>query len=570
MSSLLTVLTMVHVVLFASIVNVSAKASLGQGLRGSSREQVEASLMTELQGTFRPSATLDHIMNLEAKLKTLCVAVPQHSDGTLSHTVVRYVLHRFFAKRGWFVRGLEPSDTSHNITKGDHRELGDLKEWAPTILQQFLEQLAGGRGASLREVAVLAASIEDLIHKEATSRLEQAFQYLELPSSTRLDEDAVKEVLEVYMMIYHKGGRFYYEPGREGVAHARKFYNEKVRDWRERQAWMDTVRGQLYPSGTLDFNATTLLVEAIGERYGDYNEKECALLKSELLEVESKKAGRVQLPDFYKKGLSGVFSFTEKIDYLRDIGAADETEANDPYVVIPNYVSARPNCLRTSDFYVVCCRNECEDLMAKLEAEFANETAAPEAILKLVASLSSDTIEAPRKLSTSLTRRLRSIAKSNDGLVPLHGRLFSQWMHHAFPRECPYPAAPGAANPQTPDEWMKETGHTNSKLTEDELAAHNSTEDSPEKVKGAEARKHHHFAENELPWTEAEKLLVPVPSEQTQRRGPWQVFIVFVMLSLGVTVLMWFARKKLAAAQARLSKGNLKPCTSSGDGFKLA
>jgi hypothetical protein len=503
----------------------------------------------------------------------LSVAVPQHSDGSLSHTVVRYILHRFFAKRGWFVRGLETSD-SRNITKGDHRELGDLKEWAPAILQQFLEQLAGGRGASLREVAVLAASIEDLIHKESMSRLDLVFQYLELPNMTlnlsfKLDEDAVKDVLEVYMMLYHRGGRFRYEVNRRGVEQARAFFNKKVKDWSERKEWMDTVRRELYPSGSLDYKAAASLVEAIGNRYGDYNEIECGQLKSELLEVESKKAGRVQLPDFYKKGATGSFSFTEKIDYLRDIGAADETEESNPYVVIPNYVAARPNCLRTSDFYVVCCRNECEDLMAKLETEFANETAAPEPILKLVASLPSDTVEAPRKLSKTLKGRLKSIAKSNDGSVPLHGRLFSQWMHHAFPRECPYPAAPGAVNPQTPDEWMKETGHSSSKLTDLELAAHNRPEDS-ERVTGSEARKYHHFEENELPWTEAEKLLVPVPSEQTQRRGPWQVFIVFVMLSLGVTVLMWFARTKLAAAQARPSKGNLKPCTSSGDGFKLA
>ena len=29
---------------------------------------------------------------------------------------------------------------------------------------------------------------------------------------------------------------------------------------------------------------------------------------------------------------------------------------------------------------------------------------------------------------------------TNQGTVPLHGRLFAQWVHHASPRECPLPS----------------------------------------------------------------------------------------------------------------------------------
>merc|ERR1712151_1332140 len=32
------------------------------------------------------------------------------------------------------------------------------------------------------------------------------------------------------------------------------------------------------------------------------------------------------------------------------------------------------------------------------------------------------------------------------------------WMHHAFPRECPFPHVSGSKNPQTPSEWIDETG----------------------------------------------------------------------------------------------------------------
>jgi len=51
----------------------------------------------------------------------------------------------------------------------------------------------------------------------------------------------------------------------------------------------------------------------------------------------------------------------------------------------------------------------------------------------------SDTVDAPRNLSSALVGRLNEIAQNHGGRVPLHGRLFSQWMHHAHPNECPYP-----------------------------------------------------------------------------------------------------------------------------------
>ena len=34
---------------------------------------------------------------------------------------------------------------------------------------------------------------------------------------------------------------------------------------------------------------------------------------------------------------------------------------------------------------------------------------------------------------------MEQVASHHGGKVPLHGRLFAQWLHHAFPRECPYP-----------------------------------------------------------------------------------------------------------------------------------
>merc|ERR1719157_167222 len=168
--------------------------------------------------------------------------------------------------------------------------------------------------------------------------------------------------------------------------------------------------------------------------------------------------------------------------------------------------------------------------MQSLEAKLHEPLADPQAILQLVTVLPSDTVPAPRKISTHLAQRLDHVAKLHKGRVPLHGRLFAQWMHHAFPRECPYPHEAGATNPETPDEWMQSSGHESSESTEEEMQAHIDL-DTEEKPKGAEARKHHHFEENELPWSEAEELFNGRgASVRSQPQSPLRTISVFSIL----------------------------------------
>merc|ERR1719387_341812 len=115
------------------------------------------------------------------------------------------MLHRFFVQEnGWFIRGLEPG--SGNQESQGNQTLQNLQEWVPSYLQSFLEELQGGRGISLRELAILTATLEDLIHKESVQRLDQAFNALEIPHGEELDDARLKQTLEVFMMIYMLGG----------------------------------------------------------------------------------------------------------------------------------------------------------------------------------------------------------------------------------------------------------------------------------------------------------------------------------------------------------------------------
>jgi len=506
----------------AALIHVPSTEA-GSGLRGQAlppqmtakmnRSDVEEMLMGEFGNLFRDGAVHDHISSLAAELGGMYTAVPKDADGSLGHEVVRYMLHRFFVqKHGWFIRGLEPGNISAlDAVSGANKSLQSLQEWVPSYLQKFIEEIHGGRGLSLRELSVLAATLEDLIHKESNQRLEMTFNAIELPLMTALSQDQMHQALEVYMMIYMMGGNFTLK-GRERILKAHGIFIRKVRDWDVMQEWMHAIQVEVLPGSEekpLDFMGASRVVEEVGRRYGSYNDAECGRLKTELLKIESTKAGRVRLADFYKQGLHvGAFDFTEKIEYLRALGAVDESNTSEPYVIVPNYVASRPNCLKASNFYVVCCRNECEDLLGALEKKFEKPMANPEQILELVQSFSTKTVEGPRTLPENLVRRLNSIADANEGEVPLHGRLFAQWMHHAFPRECPYPQHTGAVAPMTADEWMQANGHDSAKKTDEEIQMIVDSDSCILPV-GEKAREHHALPENELPWDETEERFRP-------------------------------------------------------------
>jgi len=101
--------------------------------------------------------------------------------------------------------------------------------------------------------------------------------------------------------------------------------------------------------------------------------------------------------------------------------------------------------------------NECEGLMNELEHKIQAPMASPGRLLGLVGNLSSSTVDAPRALPQGLKTKLHDIADHHDGEVPIHGRFFAQWLHFAFPNECPYPQIIESAAVLTPSQWLEDT-----------------------------------------------------------------------------------------------------------------
>merc|ERR1712060_732688 len=92
-------------------------------------------------------------------------------------------------------------------------------------------------------------------------------------------------------------------------------------------------------------------------------------------------------------------------------------------------------------------------ILESLETKFAVPAVPPEDFAAYVATLGSSTVPANRELSALLLQRLHGIAESHDGVVPIYGRLFAQWLHHAYPRECNYPHLSGTTSPKNPVDW---------------------------------------------------------------------------------------------------------------------
>merc|ERR1719383_3110 len=76
-----------------------------------------------------------------------------------------------------------------------------------------------------------------------------------------------------------------------------------------------------------------------------------------------------------------------------------------------------------------------------------------------LAGLQSASVAGNRTLSKAILDKLQELAEHHGGKVPIHGRLFAQWLHIVYPRECPYPHVSGTIQPKTGKEW-KASGKT--------------------------------------------------------------------------------------------------------------
>eukprot|EP00933_Yihiella_yeosuensis_P044768 TRINITY_DN40033_c0_g1_i1.p1 TRINITY_DN40033_c0_g1~~TRINITY_DN40033_c0_g1_i1.p1 ORF type:complete len:595 (-),score=150.84 TRINITY_DN40033_c0_g1_i1:158-1942(-) len=486
-------------------------------------DELRATVMAEVMGALGNGNRVieKRLQNIETVLSPMFAALPKNEYGNLDHATARYALHRLFEQRhAMYIKGLEPG--GEGFSSGDASASTQvLEDRVPAFVQSLFEERLKGKGLGLHELSVLGATLEHLIHDEAVERLQVAYSAHNLSVDERIHEQTFGQVVDTYMMFFIMGSNSS-DLTEKKVSIMQASIAEAYPGWHDTQKFVEQVRSGVlasksaepdFAAGNLSFRAASEVVEEIGERYGRWQNAECKDLKSALLKLEDGTSGRVLLKDFYNQALSeGAWQFTESLEYLRELGALDETDPRGSSVVIPNYVNSRSNCLASSSIYSVCCQNECESLLGHLEQEVAAPEAAPEQIAGLIAKLPSATVSAPRELPAELVSRLKEVADQHGGVVPLHGRLFAQWLHHAYPRECPFPHQAGSTNPMTASEWMAERG-VDPIASVAAMESHCKADEAPQtepiqqQTQQQEEKKPPPAAA--LPWTLKEELVVP-------------------------------------------------------------
>merc|ERR1719336_476844 len=117
--------------------------------------------------------TAQRLEKIEDVLRPIFSAMPKNEHGNLEHTAVRYALHRVFVLRhGMYIKGLEPGGQGWNGSSSPTEVLDDR---VPAYVQSLFEERLSGRGLGMHEVAILAATLEHLIHDEAQERLKTAY-----------------------------------------------------------------------------------------------------------------------------------------------------------------------------------------------------------------------------------------------------------------------------------------------------------------------------------------------------------------------------------------------------------
>jgi len=516
--------------------NAFLKASHTPKEERMSAEDVQTSLLAEVEGTFGQGSASSRVKQLEASLGPIYAALPKNEKGYLGHATVRYALHRLFVQRhGWSIKGLDAA--------GDHRNssssAGLLKEQVPAYIQDLFEQRLAGRGFGLHELGVLAATIEHLVHSEAIQRLGKAFKVHNFLPTSVMSELEADDVLDTYMTSYILGedlanltldGANSLKEEMPDVYMGWDDTKEFVRSTRRNVTTAETSAEQKSVAG-LDFSLVARVAERVGERFGSFQNKDCHQIKTSLVNIEERGTGRVRLSDFYKPAMDGQWQFQESVAYLRELGALDETDAQKPRVIIANYITSPSNCIASSSFYAVCCIDECEGLLGHLERQIAAPEATPTRIATLVSELASSSVAAPRKLSANLLDRLGEIAAEHGGSVPLHGRLFAQWMHHAFPRECSYPHLSGTTKPLTADEWLESTG-ADTTASEEEMQEHLTKAETVADTQAKNANELGHADIMSLPWSAEEELLVVRPQQTLAAGNSWCTVFLAAMRNI--------------------------------------
>jgi len=407
------------------------------GFRGSLHQDFGEAMLRELEealgGSEHREQTEQQLHIFEAELQSTFKALPKNKRGALEGPYARYALHRLFVQRyGWQVKGLEM--TSGAWYAG--AEVGVMGPRVPPKMRELFEKRLGSHGLVLHELAVLAATLDAMFRNDVYDRLEVVYAAFGYNASEILNFEEATTIGNAYMATLMIGQRIE-ELHAEDVRLSHDAFPMQERYDQVAESLssaMSQVTGDKKQDFGWELMASWLLT--FGRQLGHVEDTQCKVMKNDLVKLEAGMGtGRVRLSDFHKASTA----FEEGVSDLRIMEALDETDPDDIKVIIPNYLQGATNCISPAGYYSICCLDECEDLMDKIEAHFEAPFASTSAIEAFVSALPSASVLSNRTLAPELVEALELLAIDQGGMVPLHSKHFAQWMHQAYPRECSHP-----------------------------------------------------------------------------------------------------------------------------------
>jgi len=563
MSSYTKVLVPIFIAIFLGFcVPVSAKKhfldaspSRGSRHRGGGRSP-GAELHDAVAAALGDGHDVEHgkLLSTRNAIQPMWNSLPKIETDRVEHRMLRYAVNRYFMSTyGVSIVGLEPIHGN-----GSHSEVKLLNELASSYVKVVLEGKGARDGFSVEDAVGLIATLERLILDSGSEVLEAAYAALAKSSSREVNRQELLQIFENYLLRWLLGDD---EASIEVLQKNRTLLRKSFEKWDEMLGYLDGhIKSQEYSwqfqprrsqvfRQKFSFEDAEVFANGVTRSFGRYWETECANIKQSLQKMDKDHTGRVRLADFYTASLGGEWRFSESKDYLRELGALDESSQwHGPRVIIPNYLQGSNNCIISSPHYRVCCANECEDFLAELELVLGS-SATPDAVLLLVRNMSA-TLDDKSPDLTALEPQLRQIAKMHNGRVPFHGRLFAQWLHYVFPRECQFPHKGGSIIQLTPGEF----GLDNSLATAKDMEWHAEDGDKPQTEPLDEAEK-----EWMSQWSDEEELLYENVSFQTPWEGKRAGGAFLFVLGLGIFAAIWSRSQSDKSAQAGSCLGSSDP-----------
>lgn len=487
----------------------------------------------------------ERLAAIQVELLPMWQALPKNAHGKIERRSLRYVAHRHFMRSSSImIRGFEPL----KVLSDGHSGAADvLSQQVPIFVEKVLAGRKAAHGFSLEDAATMVAIVEQLIFDSENTVLETSYRHLNRTHRESLNHNTFARLIETYLVHWMMGDD---TEGIRILMSNRKILEKSFPQWKalvgfadgeiralefSRQQKPRQGRGFDTFSQRYTFDDAHEVAGGITKSFASFWESECISMKDQLVAMDADADGRVPLSKFYGKAIDSEWRFGESEAYLRELGALDESSIwKGKQVLIPNYLQAASNCIVSTPHYLVCCAAECESFLGDIEATIGAPMASATDILDIVRNMSSVSAslaydESPQ-LEGSLTAQLVRVAAAHGGKVPLHSRLFSQWLHYVFPRECPFPHKAGTATSATPTEFG--ASGASYIATKDEMKEHaNTVTDSPAPE---------NTEPEELPslWSEEEELFADYSSHHgsTMSGGPHYGLLSIVVVVLGLIV----------------------------------